>query len=125
MLRWASAGAYRRVCISLRVHHLAVNALVAAATMSEMEGGNLNDDPGEHVEGAAAALPAFRVLRAMVMSWLNEANERQNVFADTLLMQLYRWCACALVCLLVSLCMGLSLKSARCVTDPLFKQKVK
>ena len=41
-------GAYRRVCVSLRVHHLAVNALVAAATMSEMEGGNLNDDPGEH-----------------------------------------------------------------------------
>jgi DNA polymerase epsilon subunit 1 len=84
-------GAYRRVCVSLRVHHLAVNALVAAATMSEMEGGNLNDDPGEHVEGAAAALPAFRVLRAMVLSWLSEANDRHNVFADTLLMQLFRW----------------------------------
>ena len=36
-------GAYRRVCVELRLNHLAVNALHAAATVAEMEGGSFAD----------------------------------------------------------------------------------
>ena len=36
-------GAYRRVCVELRLNHLAVNALHAAVAVAELEGGSFAD----------------------------------------------------------------------------------
>ncbi|KAL4450230.1 hypothetical protein ABPG77_010899 [Micractinium sp. CCAP 211/92] len=77
-------GAYRCVCVELRVAHLAVNAVLEAATLGELEGSALGDD--QH--GCAAA---FRVLKNLAQSWMDDASRRSNICADALLRNLYRW----------------------------------
>ena len=77
-------GAYRCVCLEVRLDHLAVCAVLEAATLSEMEGAVLVDDQ-------AGCGPAFRVLRQLAQSWLDDATKRNNICADTLLRNMYRW----------------------------------
>ncbi|PRW20477.1 DNA polymerase epsilon catalytic subunit A [Chlorella sorokiniana] len=77
-------GAYRCVCVELRISHLAVNAILEAATISELEGSTLLED--QH--GCA---PAFRVLKNLAQSWMDDATKRSNICADALLRNLYRW----------------------------------
>jgi hypothetical protein len=100
-------GAYRSISIELKVHHLAVNALLKSSQVNEMEGGALLGFSSD-VQDAAGAVgvqtswdetvscaPAFQVLKHMVQGWLSDAVSSGNVFADCLLQHLYRWlCRC-------------------------------
>lgn len=76
-------GAYRAVCVELKIHHLAVNALDKAGLLGDLEGVALVD------EGSTVG-PAFRVLRGMVQRLLEDATRRSNLLADSLLKNLYR-----------------------------------
>jgi len=87
-------GAYRSCCVELRLHNLAVCALVNAHLLPDIG----LDDAAQQLQegspalgGAQAALGAFRVLRTLVANWLADATERGNAYADALLTQLYRW----------------------------------
>ncbi|KAK9824549.1 hypothetical protein WJX72_011249 [[Myrmecia] bisecta] len=77
-------GAYRCVCVRLRLHHLAVNSIIQAALIGELEGAAVLDDQ----QGCG---PAFRVLKQLVQNWLNDAANFSNMYADTLLRNLWRW----------------------------------
>lgn len=52
-------GAYRTICVQLKVHHLAVCALDKASVIAELEGASGLDALG-------VGAPAFRVLRKLV-----------------------------------------------------------
>ncbi len=64
-------GAYRSVCVQLQVHHLAVNAVVQAALIGELEGTAVADL-------AQGSGPAFKVLTHLVNNWLADATENSN-----------------------------------------------
>ncbi|XP_052190980.1 DNA polymerase epsilon catalytic subunit A-like isoform X2 [Diospyros lotus] len=96
-------GAYRKVALELKIHHLAVNALLKSNQVNEMEGGaffGLEQDmnPASHTlsdmsffdEGTSCA-PAFRVLKQLIQRCLVDAVTSGNVFADAVLQHLYRW----------------------------------
>ncbi|GFH23251.1 DNA polymerase epsilon catalytic subunit, partial [Haematococcus lacustris] len=78
-------GAYRSVCVELRLHNLAVAALQQCSALSDLEGSGTADAAG----GPAAA--AFKALRSLVMAWLHDAQVNVNEIADNLLQSLYRW----------------------------------
>uniref|UniRef100_A0A1D2A3C0 DNA polymerase epsilon catalytic subunit n=1 Tax=Auxenochlorella protothecoides TaxID=3075 RepID=A0A1D2A3C0_AUXPR len=80
----AAPGVYRTVCCEVRLTHLAVNAVLEAAALSELEGTALVDDG----KGCGAA---FVVLRSLAQAWLDDASRHSNVCADTLLLNMYRW----------------------------------
>ena len=65
-------GAYRCVCVELRVTHLAVCAVLEASTLGEMEGSAL-------LEEQAGCAAAFRVLRGLAQSWMDDASRRNNM----------------------------------------------
>lgn len=77
-------GMYRNVCIQIRISHLAVNAILEAATLGELEGAMLLEDQ----DGCG---PAFRTLKNLAHMWIEDASKRHNVCADTLLRHMYRW----------------------------------
>lgn len=77
-------GMYRNVCIQIRISHLAVNAILEAATLGELEGAMLLEDQ----DGCG---PAFRNLKNLAQMWIEDASKRHNVCADTLLRHMYRW----------------------------------
>ena len=97
-------GAYRSACVELRLHNLAVCALVNAHLLPDIGVGDdtaqaapaaadASTGPGvkaTQLGGAHATAGAFRVLRGLVTAWVADA-QRGNVYADTLLTQLYRW----------------------------------
>ena len=97
-------GAYRSACVELRLHNLAVCALVNAHLLPDIGVGDdtapaapaaadATTGPGvkaTQLGGAHATAGAFRVLRGLVTAWVADA-QRGNVYADTLLTQLYRW----------------------------------
>ncbi len=62
------SGAYRCVCVRLRLFHLAVNAVCQAGLLGELEGAVL-------AEGQAGSDPSFKVLRHLVSNWLNDATQ--------------------------------------------------
>ena len=67
-------GAYRCVCVQIKLHHMAVNAIAQAGVIGELEGAALLDsslDP----QGSG---PAFKVLKQLVTNWLNDAVQNQN-----------------------------------------------
>lgn len=66
------SGAYRCVCVRLRLLHLAVNAVCQAGLLGELEGAAL-------AEGQAGSDPAFKVLRHLVNNWLNDATQHSSV----------------------------------------------
>uniref|UniRef100_A0A8D8VQ89 DNA polymerase epsilon catalytic subunit n=3 Tax=Cacopsylla melanoneura TaxID=428564 RepID=A0A8D8VQ89_9HEMI len=102
-------GCYSSVCVSLDVDSLAVNTLLQSHQIHELEGtsGAVSFDTmpqaslEEMVEGTTLTLPsydetalcsaAFKVLRAVVSTWLKDIARDQNVFADFQLVHFYRW----------------------------------
>lgn len=67
-------GAYRCVCVQIKLHHMAVNATVQAGVVGELEGAALLDstlDP----QGAGQA---FKVLKQLVSNWLADATQNNN-----------------------------------------------
>jgi len=94
-------GAYRRVSVELKIHHLAVNSLLKSSQLDDMEGGSIssfgNDmPPGPHAtetdfDDASLCLPAFQVLKQLIQRCISDAVSSGNVFADAILQHLYRW----------------------------------
>eukprot|EP01018_Ginkgo_biloba_P017404 Gb_06608 [translate_table: standard] len=96
-------GAYRTVTVELKIHHLAVNALLKSSQVNEMEGGALLgfelDARGGGQFGSESAswdetnscAPAFRMLKQMFQGCVSDAISSGNVFADALLQHIYRW----------------------------------
>ncbi|XP_077235840.1 DNA polymerase epsilon catalytic subunit A-like [Tasmannia lanceolata] len=91
-------GAYRKVTVELKIHHLAVNALLKSSQVNEMEGGTLlgfDQDSGSNeqtgFDEASSCAPAFRVLKKLIERCVSDAVTSGNVFADAILQHLYRW----------------------------------
>ncbi|XP_024985920.1 DNA polymerase epsilon catalytic subunit A-like isoform X2 [Cynara cardunculus var. scolymus] len=96
-------GAYRKVTVELKIHHLAVNALLKSNQVNEMEGGTLfgfdhDLNSGSHLpneqlglDEATSCSPAFRVLKQLIQRCLADAVTSGNIFADAMLQHLYRW----------------------------------
>ncbi|KAI7983738.1 DNA polymerase epsilon catalytic subunit A [Camellia lanceoleosa] len=96
-------GAYRKVTIELKIHNLAVDALLKSNQVNEMEGGALfgfeqDLNPGSHIfneeccfDEATSCAPAFRALKQLIQRCLADAVTSGNVFADAILQHLYRW----------------------------------
>ncbi|KAF3455292.1 hypothetical protein FNV43_RR05740 [Rhamnella rubrinervis] len=96
-------GAYRKVTVELKIHHLAVDALLKSNKINEMEGGALlgfesNMNSGLHTpneqdgfDEATSCAPAFRVLKQLIQRCLGDAVASGNVYADAILQHLYRW----------------------------------
>ena len=55
-------GAYRCVCVQIKLHHMAVNATAQAGVLGEMEGAALMD----------------KVLKQLVTNWLADATQNNN-----------------------------------------------
>lgn len=71
-------GAYRSVCVRLEVQHLAVAAVANSALLGELEG-------AASAESAAGVGPAFKVLRSLVQTWLQDARDRGSRCLSSLL----------------------------------------
>ncbi|KAJ8768060.1 hypothetical protein K2173_021000 [Erythroxylum novogranatense] len=95
-------GAYRKVSVELKIHHLAVNALLKSNQVNEMEGGSLlgfeDIGSGSNVideqygfDEATSSAPALRVLKQLIQRCLSDAVTSGNVYADAMLQHLYRW----------------------------------
>ncbi|GER25550.1 DNA polymerase [Striga asiatica] len=96
-------GAYRKITVELKIHHLAVNALLKSNQVNEMEGGALfgldqemnpasfNSDKLYCFDEETSCAPAFRVLKQLIQRCLADAVTSGNVFADAILQHLYRW----------------------------------
>ncbi|KAH6814720.1 DNA polymerase epsilon catalytic subunit [Perilla frutescens var. frutescens] len=96
-------GAYRKVAVELKIHHLAVNALLKSNQVNEMEGGALfgfdqemsstsyNTEKQYGYDEETSCAPAFRVLKQLIQRCLADAVSSGNVFADAALQHLYRW----------------------------------
>ncbi|KAK1275110.1 DNA polymerase epsilon catalytic subunit A [Acorus gramineus] len=83
-------GAYRRVTVELKVHHLAVNALLKSSLVDEMEGGALLGFDHDMYTGSAvkeqtgfdetnSCAPAFRVLKQLIQRCISDAVTSGNV----------------------------------------------
>lgn len=93
-------GAYRRVAVELKIHHLAVNALLKSSLVDEMEGGSLfgyehdinyGSSSNEVNDEASSCAPAFRVLKQLIQRCISDAVASGNEYADAILQHLYRW----------------------------------
>jgi len=102
---------YRTVCVELDIDALAVNTLLQAHAVQELEGtaGAVAFDAApaagleELMAGGPAGLvlasydetalaaPAFRVLRTMVAAWLRDVSQYRNIYADYQIVHFYRW----------------------------------
>ncbi|KAI3706102.1 hypothetical protein L1987_76358 [Smallanthus sonchifolius] len=83
-------GAYRKVTVELKIHNLAVNALLLGFDHDLTSESHLLNEPSD-LDEATTCLPAFRVLRDLVQRCLADAVSSGNIFADELLQHLYRW----------------------------------
>lgn len=96
-------GAYRKITVELKIHHLAVNGLLKSNQVNEMEGGALlgydqDMTSGVHIlneqggfDEDTACAPAFRILKQLIQRCLVDAVTFGNVYADAILQHLYRW----------------------------------
>ncbi|EFN52544.1 hypothetical protein CHLNCDRAFT_26745 [Chlorella variabilis] len=95
-------GAYRCVCVELRLSHLAVNAVLEVSGAGRAAaGGSIASPPclpayqstvSHPLLSSPLGLPAARrVLKNLAQSWMEDATKRSNICADTLLRNLYRW----------------------------------
>ncbi|KAG9455053.1 hypothetical protein H6P81_007957 [Aristolochia fimbriata] len=92
----AFPGAYRKVTVELKIHNLAVNALLKSNQVTEMEGAVPNFDPDTNLEqagidDASSCEYAFRILKQLIQRCVSDAVSCGNVFADAILQHLYRW----------------------------------
>uniref|UniRef100_J3LD65 DNA polymerase epsilon catalytic subunit n=1 Tax=Oryza brachyantha TaxID=4533 RepID=J3LD65_ORYBR len=94
-------GAYRRVAVELKIHHLAVNSLLKCSQVDELEGGPVGSFANDTSTGpngtetefddASLCIPAFQVLKQLIQRCISDAVSSGNVFADAILQHLYRW----------------------------------
>lgn len=104
-------GCYSTVCIELSLDSLAVNTVLQSHLVHEAEGvassfdtiqqssleEMLNTAPGASAanltsyDEAAACTSSFKVMKGMIVSWLQEVVSHQNHFADNLLIHFYRY----------------------------------
>ncbi|XP_010557398.1 PREDICTED: DNA polymerase epsilon catalytic subunit A [Tarenaya hassleriana] len=96
-------GAYRKVSVELKIHHLDVNALLKSNLVNEMEGGSLlgfgqeidsggsSSTENTGFDEAIACAPAFRVLKQLIQRCLTDSINSGNIFADAISQHLYRW----------------------------------
>ncbi|PHT35292.1 DNA polymerase epsilon catalytic subunit B [Capsicum baccatum] len=96
-------GAYRKVTVELKIHHLSVDALLKSNQVNEMEGGTLfgldqevnptTDFTSEQYfsDATTSCAPAFRVLKQLIQRCITDAVTSGNIFADAMLQHLYRW----------------------------------
>ncbi|KAK2968076.1 hypothetical protein RJ640_000491, partial [Escallonia rubra] len=96
-------GAYRKVTVELKIHNIAVSALLKSNQVNEMEGGTLlgldqDSNTGPYVSNeqcgfdeATSCAPAFRVLKQLIQRCIKDAVDNGNVYADAILQHLYRW----------------------------------
>ena len=105
----SSPGLHTSACVELDIDALAVNTLLQAHAVHELEGaaGAVAFDaaPQANLEEllagtggglasydeTALAAPAFRVLRSMVGSWLRDVSLYKNLYADYQIVHFYRW----------------------------------
>ncbi|XP_076350234.1 DNA polymerase epsilon catalytic subunit 1 isoform X2 [Tachypleus tridentatus] len=107
-------GAHSTVCVELDIESLAVTTVLQAQQITELEGVNasiafdtaptvsLEEMMGGHTSASSLASydemalssGAFRVLRAMISSWMRDVAVYRNVFADFQLIHFYRWLRC-------------------------------
>lgn len=91
------------VNVFLKIHHLAVDALLKSNQVNEMEGGALlgfeaDTNSGAHAfneqsgfDEATSCAPAYRILKQLIQRCLTDAVTSGNVYADAILQHLYRW----------------------------------
>ncbi|KFK43140.1 hypothetical protein AALP_AA1G085200 [Arabis alpina] len=96
-------GAYRKVSVELKIHNLAVNALLKSNLVSEMEGGDFLDfEQGVNSRGSSSndnasfdettgCAQAFRVLKQLIQSCLADVCKSKNIYADSILQRLSWW----------------------------------
>ena len=87
-IKLEAPGAYRSICVELKLHHLAVSAVDKAQLLSEMEGASSLESM---LGGGGGGGPAFKALKQWVEQWLVDAGKRSSPIADNLLQHLYRW----------------------------------
>ncbi|KAJ3675811.1 hypothetical protein LUZ60_004853 [Juncus effusus] len=91
-------GAYRRISVELKIHHLAVNSLLKSTQIDEMEGSGPSFFDSEAPAGgstdfddSSSCRPAFLVLKQLIQRCVTDAVSSGNLFADAILQHLYRW----------------------------------
>ena len=103
-------GCYNTVCLELDIASLAVNTLMQSSHVNDIEGASsvsfdvMQPTSVEDMmqgQGAATMLAtydetalcsvAFRIMKAMVQSWIRDVTQYQNVFADNQIIHFYRW----------------------------------
>lgn len=72
-------GAYRSVCVELKLQHLEVNAIAQSALLADLEHTTLSDD------GAGVAAP-FAALVKLVNAWLADATEHASPYVSSWLL---------------------------------------
>jgi len=104
------AGCYQTVCVELELDGLAVNTLLQAHHVHDIEGttatvafdtlpqasleemmGNTPAPSLASYDETALCSGAFRVLRSMVSAWLRDVSVHRNVMADYQLINFYRF----------------------------------
>lgn len=68
-------GAYRSVCVELKLQHLAVNAIAQSPLLADLEHTAMSDD-GAGVGGVFASLVK------LVNAWLADATENGNMYGE-------------------------------------------
>ncbi|GAV76364.1 LOW QUALITY PROTEIN: DNA_pol_B domain-containing protein/DNA_pol_B_exo1 domain-containing protein/DUF1744 domain-containing protein [Cephalotus follicularis] len=96
-------GAYRKISVELKIHHLAVDALLKSNQVNEMEGGALlgfeqdmnfgayTYNEKSSFDEATSCASALRVLKQLIQRCLTDAVTSGNVFADAMMQHVYRW----------------------------------
>ncbi|ESQ36065.1 hypothetical protein EUTSA_v10006524mg [Eutrema salsugineum] len=96
-------GAYRKVSVELKIHNLAVNALLKSNLVSEMEGGDFlgfeqdlnfggsSSNVNASFDETTGCAQAFRVLKQLIQSCLADVRKSDNVYADSILQRLSWW----------------------------------
>ncbi|XP_042374345.1 DNA polymerase epsilon catalytic subunit A-like [Zingiber officinale] len=93
-------GAYRKVAVELKIHHLAVNAIHKSSLLEEMDGGSLFGEYGlqptssaneTDYDEASGCASAFQVLKQLIQRCMSDAVASGNIFADAILQRLYQW----------------------------------
>ncbi|CAH8251565.1 unnamed protein product [Arabidopsis lyrata] len=96
-------GAYRKVSVELKIHNLAVNALLKSNLVNEMEGGGflgfeqdvnprgINSNDNTSFDETTGCAQAFRVLKQLIHSCLTDVRKSENIYADSILQRLSWW----------------------------------
>ncbi|CAA0178621.1 unnamed protein product [Arabidopsis thaliana] len=96
-------GAYRKVSVELKIHNLAVNALLKSNLVNEMEGGGfmgfeqdvnprgINSNDNTSFDETTGCAQAFRVLKQLIHSCLTDVRKSKNIYADSILQRLSWW----------------------------------